>query len=352
MAVIRENQGYVNFVAVETNDFGLDISGRVEWDADEPVLDLRIAKLIKKLKYPDSVNFDAALENVEFLAEVAAGAFGEVLKVKHPHLGEVALKLVRSNNATAITHARVPGEGLGLCFSEFPGFVKTHSLLLYDPKTRKVEVYEAGNPEHMMMHRAGYKIVGLFAEFAEGAELYSLVGVKNPPELIQTYMKQMLHAMAPFHKAGFLHRDLKPDNMIINGNLLKILDYGLSKLPELPNMMHTVVGTMYYIAPEVLGKRAYGSAADIWSIGVIIGVISLNTTLFADAPQIANYAQNPEKFPEFSDYAMTRNLGFQKLDKDLQDLLNKMLARDPDDRPSADEALKHPYFANGIKVII
>ena len=88
-------------------------------------------------------------------------------------------------------------------------------------------------------------------------------------------MRQMLSAIKHLHIHGIVHRDLKPENFLLasdeSDSEIKLIDFGLSK--RFTNKhMHTVVGTPFYVAPEVL-KGDYDNQCDIWSLGVILFIL-------------------------------------------------------------------------------
>ncbi|PIA42445.1 hypothetical protein AQUCO_02000114v1 [Aquilegia coerulea] len=115
-------------------------------------------------------------------------------------------------------------------------------------------------------------------EFVTGGELYDKIvhqGRLSENES-RRYFQQLIDAVDYCHSKGVYHRDLKPENLLLDsqGNL-KISDFGLSALPQQGvGLLHTTCGTPNYVAPEVLRHQGYdGSAADIWSCGVILYVI-------------------------------------------------------------------------------
>lgn len=82
-------------------------------------------------------------------------------------------------------------------------------------------------------------------------------------------MKQLFSSINHCHANGIVHRDIKPENIMINDeDEVRLIDFGLSKVSK-KKQMHTVAGTPFYMAPEVLNEN-YGAKADIWSLGVLL----------------------------------------------------------------------------------
>lgn len=83
------------------------------------------------------------------------------------------------------------------------------------------------------------------------------------------YLRQILNGYHELVKQGIVHRDLKPANILTKNHVLKIADFGMSKLQEGSELFRSHVGTPYYMAPQVLQRIDYTRKCDIWSIGVI-----------------------------------------------------------------------------------
>ncbi|CAH8300451.1 unnamed protein product [Eruca vesicaria subsp. sativa] len=124
-------------------------------------------------------------------------------------------------------------------------------------------------------------------EFVTGGELFDRIVHNGRLEESEArkYFQQLIDAIAHCHCKGVYHRDLKPENLLLdnNGNL-KVSDFGLSALPQQGvELLRTTCGTPNYAAPEVLNGQGYdGSAADIWSCGVILFVIMAGFLPFSE----------------------------------------------------------------------
>ncbi|KAF8393212.1 hypothetical protein HHK36_021453 [Tetracentron sinense] len=118
----------------------------------------------------------------------------------------------------------------------------------------------------------------IILEFVTGGELFDKIvhqGRLRENES-RRYFQQLIDAVDYCHSKGVYHRDLKPENLLLDSQGdLKISDFGLSALPQQGvGLLHTTCGTPNYIAPEVLSHQGYdGSAADLWSCGVILYVL-------------------------------------------------------------------------------
>ncbi|OQR99064.1 cell division protein kinase [Achlya hypogyna] len=186
------------------------------------------------------------------------------------------------------------------------------------------------------------------------------------PALVKAYMYQLLKGLAFCHSRGIMHRDLKPQNLLVSRTgALKIADFGLARAFSLPVRKYThEVITLWYRAPEILlGQDTYSPPVDIWSVGTIFAELLRKKPLFTGDSEIDQLYRifqvlgTPDEtsWPGVSglrDYAPTfpkwrvQDLGpmFPKLDTDGLDLLQRMLTYTPSQRISARDALRHPYF--------
>ena len=121
-------------------------------------------------------------------------------------------------------------------------------------------------------------------ELAEGGELFEKIVEmhKFSEKQAASLMKKILSSVKHLHEHGICHRDLKPENFLFSDNSsegeIKLIDFGLSKRfghiqeADPSEKMHTIVGTPYYVAPEVL-KGNYDFSCDVWSLGVILYIM-------------------------------------------------------------------------------
>ena len=176
---------------------------------------------------------------------------------------------------------------------------------------------------------------------------------------------KILHAINYCHSNGVVHRDLKPENIVFespnNGDSdsndyedeeensenyfnIKICDFGLSALKKNTDKLHTILGTPYYMAPEVL-KGDYNEKCDIWSIGAITYYLITDTEPFKGDTN--NQIFSRILFTE-PDYSPSK---FRNTSQILIDFLKKCFLKDPSTRPTAREALSHPWFETIFKKI-
>ena len=185
----------------------------------------------------------------------------------------------------------------------------------------------------------------LVTELCNLGELFNEI-VDNGPfnENYSAYvMFQIFSAINYCHGMKIVHRDLKPENILIvarNENGLpqvKVADFGTSKMFEKGVVQKKLVGSSYYIAPEVL-KKHYDEKCDIWSCGVIMYILLSGRPPFPgdsdkeimDKVALGKYDLEESPFDQLS------NSG--------KDLIKKLLVKDPKKRISASDALNHPWF--------
>lgn len=186
------------------------------------------------------------------------------------------------------------------------------------------------------------------------------------PKVVKSFMFQLLKGIMFCHDNRVLHRDLKPQNLLINNKgELKLGDFGLARAFGIPfNTFSNEVVTLWYRAPDVLlGSRAYTTSIDIWSAGCILAEMCTGKPLF---PGTNNDDQlikifrlmgtpNESTWPNVSQYPNYRNNWQVYAPQDLRlivlgldsmglNLLQSLLQMRPEARLTARQALQHPYF--------
>lgn len=212
--------------------------------------------------------------------------------------------------------------------------------------------------------------VQLVLEYCSGGELYSAIerdhDVNPPPNganregRAASITSQMLAALDDLHSRGIVHRDVKPENILLTNDTfttVKLCDFGLARLlvdetdsdssscegdtsPLTPGRRRafSTVGSDLYAAPEVSTRDGYGTAVDMYSLGVTIYVF------------ICGFPPALQLFADDKDDGKVHNISFpgkewEAISENAKDLLRKMLDPDPDRRIQADDALKHNWIS-------
>ena len=250
---------------------------------------------------------------------IGKGAYGEVYLVKHNITGTIrAMKVIAKNNEEEqLTDEEILNEINILKKIDHPNIVKI--LEFYSNKSKYY----------------------LILEFCEGGNLYEFLDENKLSEFQVIYiMFQILSAMNYCHNMNILHRDLKPDNILIkkseNGLCrVKICDFGTSYIFKKGEKQKEAIGTLNYMAPEVL-KEKYNQKCDLWSCGVIMYILLTGRKPFVGRDDI-------EVMSKILSNSYNKNL-INKYNRYTKDLLSKLLETNPKKRLDAEQALNHKVF--------
>ncbi|PAN36498.1 hypothetical protein PAHAL_6G288100 [Panicum hallii] len=187
--------------------------------------------------------------------------------------------------------------------------------------------------------------VHLVMELCEGGELFDRIVARGhySERAAANLFRTIVDVVQLCHSNGVIHRDLKPENFLFanksEDSPLKVIDFGLSVFFNPGDRFTEVVGSAYYMAPEVL-KRSYGPEVDVWSAGVMLYILLCGVPPF--------WGDNDEKIAQ----AILRGgIDFNRepwprVSGNAKDLVRRMLDPDPSTRLTARQVLEHPWLKN------
>ena len=261
----------------------------------------------------------------KILSKLGSGSFGNVFLAENKYTKEkVAMKIIKKANKDLLSDGEIKDEIDILKNLEHPDIVR---------------IIESFNT------RESYVLV---TEYCEGGELYDQVKNQLSETQIAVIFKQLLSGLAYLHSHNIVHRDLKLENILIQeiekskttGEDLfniKIIDFGTARIFSSKKKPQSIVGSSYYIAPEVL-RQHYNKECDLWSVGVILYMFIVGHAPF-DGCDDEEITGNIQKGIYKKDERR-----WKKASKEVKELIQKLLIYNPKKRLTALEALKHPWF--------
>ncbi|XP_047737947.1 rho-associated protein kinase 2 isoform X2 [Hyalella azteca] len=259
---------------------------------------------------------------------IGRGAFGEVQLVRHKHTKKVyAMKLL----------------------SKYEMIKRSESAFYWEER----DIMAHANSEWIIQLHFAFqdvKFLYMVMDYMPGGDLVNLLSTYEVPEKwAKFYCAEVVLSLQAIHSLGFVHRDVKPDNMLLDSTgHLKLADFGTCMKMDKDGLVRsdTAVGTPDYISPEVLqsqgGEGVYGCECDWWSVGVFLYEMLIGDTPFYADSLVGTYGKimdhkNSLSFPEdveISNEAKSLISGF------LTDRTKRL------GKNGVDEIKRHPFFIN------
>uniref|UniRef100_A0A6B2L213 Protein kinase domain-containing protein n=1 Tax=Arcella intermedia TaxID=1963864 RepID=A0A6B2L213_9EUKA len=163
--------------------------------------------------------------------------------------------------------------------------------------------------------------------------------IKMDEGQISRVICEVLKALNHMHKMHFIHRDIKSDNVLLNSKgQVKLADFGFScQLTKEKEKRTSIIGTPYWMPPEVISGQEYGTKVDIWSTGIMIMEMTEGEPPYMDYPPLrALFLISTKGIPPLKDES--------NWSPQLVNFLYKCLVVDPSERPTAESLLEHPFM--------
>ena len=277
-----------------------------------------------------------SIRDYESISIIGRGAFGEVHVCREKKTGQiVAVKKIRKD-VLVIKNQVI--------------HVRNEQLFMSKVKSPWIVELKASFQEDDYLY--------LVMEYLPGGDFMNLLIKKDilTEEEARFYTAELILAIESIHKLDCIHRDIKPDNVLIDKTgHIKLSDFGLAKVsdkifdkkeeimdyePNTHQKNYSCVGTAYYVAPEVLKKKGYGPEIDWWSVGVIFFEMLVGYAPFCskETSEVCYKVLNWKKYLKIPSKV--------KLSKEAEDLISKLI-NNSNERlglRGADEIKRHPFF--------
>lgn len=285
------------------------------------------------------------MERYKLIKEVGDGTFGSVWRAINKQSGEVvAIKKMKKKYYSWEECVNLR-EVKSLRKMNHPNIVKLKEVIRENDVLYFVFEYMECNLYQLMKDRE---------------KLFSETEVRN-------WCFQVFQGLAYMHQRGYFHRDLKPENLLVSKDVIKIADFGLAREISSRPPYTEYVSTRWYRAPEVLLQSfLYTSKVDMWAMGAIMAELITLRPLFPGASEadeiykICGVIGSPTKdswadglllagainyqFPQLTGVNLSALM--PSASEDAISLITSLCSWDPCKRPTAAEALQHPFFKN------
>lgn len=281
-------------------------------------ISLSLNKNIKKAfnAKPVFQNSNRIEKHYQMYELLGKGSHGKVVRALHIPSGE--------HRAVKILDTR------GLVKSERESIYREINILSQLDHPNIIKIYE---------YFISKKCIYIVTEIACGRDLFEIVseGSGQDEKFCLWVMRKLVSSVAYLHRLGVCHRDLKPENILISKETLKIIDFGAAVfLKRGGKKLKEVVGSPYYIAPEVL-SGAYSKKCDIWSLGVILYILLSGRPPF-------NGGSDFEIQDKIRSEPVEYNEDFKSISREPMSMLKGMLKKEVNERMSIEELLEHKWM--------
>ena len=180
----------------------------------------------------------------------------------------------------------------------------------------------------------------IVTELIEDGDFFNFISNKPcfKEDQLKKIIRQLLEGIAYLHEFGIVHCDIKPENILYDkttGNIVKLTDFGLSRMVFSNENITDVCGTISYVAPEILTQQGHRMESDLWSVGIIMYLLSHGRLPFDKEDDNDTIVSIIQDEPNYKTATLSNNV---------IDLLKKLLDKSPSNRITAKEALLHPFL--------
>ncbi|XVF55188.1 hypothetical protein PTKIN_Ptkin06aG0016800 [Pterospermum kingtungense] len=256
--------------------------------------------------------------------QIGSGSFSVVWHARHRiHGTEVAIKEIVTGRLNKKLQDSLMSEIFILKRINHPNIIRLHDIIEVPGKIHLVLEYCKGGDLSMYITRHG----------------------SVPEATAKHFMQQLAAGLQVLRDNNLIHRDLKPQNLLLSTNdskaVLKIADFGFARSLQPRGLAETLCGSPLYMAPEIMQMQKYDAKADLWSVGAILFQLVIGKTPFTGNNQI-QLLQNIMKSIELH-FPVENNY----LTADCKDLCQKLLRRNPVERLTFEEFFNHPFLSQG-----